>query len=367
MKAKVATIVLLSCMALKVQGQVTGGRFAMQFLQMPNAAHISALGGMNVSHMDQDISFALQNPALMRPSLHNQLGLNYNMYYAGIKVMNLNYGYHAPKVNTSFALGVQYLNYGDFLQSDNLGNQTGNFRANDYAITVAASREYKERWRYGVALKWANSALNDKTASAVLADIGINYVDTANFLTVGVVAKNLGLMAKRYNPANAAEPLPFDLQLGISKRFKHLPLRLSATVHHLYEWDIRYNNPTDIETNALFGTADTNAKEKSYFGDKLFRHFIFNAELTLAKRLTLMVGYNHLRRSELSIKDKPAMAGFSLGASIWLNKFQIHYARSYYHISGAYNEFGFNFAMNKLFHVGKTGENIGWNANYGSW
>lgn len=361
-----AVLLCLFFLSYTAQAQVTGGQFAMQFLQMPNAPHISALGGINVSHSDQDISFALQNPALMRPSLHNQLGLNYNSYYAGIKIMNLNYGYHAAKINTSFALGIQYLNYGDFVQTDNIGNTLGNFRANDYAVTLAASRQYNERWRYGAALKWAHSALDANTASAVLMDVGINYVDSANLLTVGAVAKNIGFMTKAYS-ANGTEPLPFDLQLGISKRFKHLPLRLMATAHHLYEWNIRYNNPNDITTSSLFGTADTSTSQKSYFADKLFRHFIFDAELTLGKRITVIVGYNHLRRGELALKERTALSGFSFGASIWLNKFQVHYARSYYHITGAYNEFGLNFAMNKLFNVGKVGDNIRWNADYGGW
>jgi hypothetical protein len=101
--------------------------------------------------------------------------------------------------------------------------------------------------------------------------------------------------------------------------------------------------------------------------DKLFRHFIFSAELTLGKRVSVTAGYNHLRRSELSIKDKPAMAGFSFGASLYLNKFQVHYGRSFYHVAGAYNEIGINFAMNKLFNIGKTGEDISWNADYGGW
>src|SRR5690606_20329069 len=259
------------------------------------------------------------------PSLHNQLGLNYNSYYAGIKIMNLNYGYHLPKANTSLALGIQYFNYGDFVNTDNLGNQLGNFKANDYAITMAASKQYKERWRYGMALKWAHSSMNDKTAAALLTDIGITYMDTANLLSFGIVAKNIGFMAKKYNPNNSAEPLPFDLQLGISKRFKHLPLRLMATVHHLYEWDIRYNNPDDISNHNIFGTGDSSANEKSYFTDKLFRHFIFAAELTLAKRLSIQVGYNHLRRKELGLAERNALSGFSFGGSFYLNKFQIHY------------------------------------------
>lgn len=347
--------------------QVTGGRFAMEFLRMPNSPHISALGGINVSNPEPDIAFALQNPALMRAGLHNQLGLNYNSYYAGINVMNLNYGYNVEKLKTAFVFGVQYFNYGSFEQTDNIGNQYGSFKASDYAITLGASRQYKERWRYGASLKWANSALYDKRASALLADVGISYHDTVNLITVGAVAKNMGFMVRKYNPSGSSEPLPFDLQIGISKRFKHLPLRLMATAHHLYEWDIRYNNPADIEATNLFGSQDTTADTKPYFADKLFRHLNFAAELTLGKRLTLIAGYSHLRRRELSIKDKPALAGFSMGASIYLNKFQIHYARSYYHVSGAYNEFGLNFSMNKLFNLGKTGEKIHWNADYPDW
>lgn len=365
-RAKRFFLLMLCLCTLPAAAQVTGGRHAMIFLNMPNAPHISALGGINIAHPDEDISFALQNPSLMRPSMHNQLGLNYNNYYADVKVMNLNYGYRAHKINTDFVLGIRYLNYGSFVQTDVLGNTYGTFNARDYAVTLGASRYYSERWRYGAALKWAHSSLYDKTASALLADVGIAYTDTANHITVGVVAKNMGFMTRKYNPANPAEPLPFDLQLGISKRFKHIPLRLIGTVHHLYEWDIRYNNPADREGTGFFALEDSTADNKSYFADKLFRHIIFAAELTLAKRLTVIVGYNHLRRSEMKITEKPALAGFSFGGSLYLNKFQVHYARSYYHISGAYNEIGLNFAMNKLFHLGKAGEKINWNADYES-
>ncbi len=360
-------LLLLLCTSYSGNAQVAGGRFAMEFLRLPNAPHVSALGGISVANPEPDIAFALQNPALMRPGLHNQLGLNYNSYYAGINIMNLNYGYHAEQLKTSFVFGVQYLNYGTFRQTDHVGNQYGTFRASDYAITVGASRQYKERWRYGASLKWVQSSLFDRRAAAIVADVGISYHDTANLITVGVVAKNMGFMVKRYNPLNPSEPLPFDLQLGISKRFKHLPLRLMATAHHLYEWDIRYNNPADIESTSLFGSQDTTGGSQSYFVDKLFRHLNFAAELTLGKRLSVIAGYSHLRRGELSLKDRPALAGFSFGASLYLNKFQVHYARSYFHLAGPYNEIGLNFAMNKLFNIGAAGDRVNWNAHYADW
>lgn len=359
-------LLLFTLSAFFTQAQVTGGRYAMEFLRLPNAPHISALGGISVANPDQDISFVGQNPALMRPGLHNQLGLNQNFYYSSIGISNLLYGYHLPKINTSFALGVQYINYGTFTETDNIGNVYGTFRANDYNINLTASRQYGKHWRYGATLKWAHSKLYTNSAAAILADVGVNYYDTASLWDIGLVAKNVGFMVDRYTTTNSAEPLPLDVQIGISKRFKHLPLRLMTNVHHLYEWDIRYDNPADATTNLLGGT-DTTTTTKRYFGEKLLRHFIFAAELTLAKRLTVSAAYNYLRRSEMLVKDKPALAGFSFGAGLYLNKFQVHYARSYYSLAGAYNEIGINMQLNQLFGIGKFGNKIGWKDTYTAW
>lgn len=368
MPKRILTSILLLCAAaLPAMAQVTGGQRAMEFLRLPSGPHVSALGGINVSNPDKDISLTMQNPSLMRPGLHNNLALNYNLYYSGVSLANMQYGYHVPKIETSFVLGVQYLNYGNFTRTDILGNNMGDFKANDYAITFGASRQYLTKWRYGAAVKYAQSTLYDKNAYAALADMGINYMDTVNLITIGAVAKNMGVMLKKYNPNNPAEPLPFDLQLGITKRFKYVPLRLLATVHHLYEWDIRYDNPADIQNGNLFGNTDTTTKQKKYFADKLFRHFIFGAEILIGKRLLVTASYNHLHRSEMAIKDKTGMAGFAYGVGIDLNKFQVHFARSHYHIAGAYNEFGLSMALNKLVGIGKAGDKINWSATYPDW
>ncbi|WP_344823823.1 type IX secretion system protein PorQ [Rurimicrobium arvi] len=351
---------LLALLCINAQAQVTGGQFSFEYLRLSNSPHVSALGGINVAHPGADVSLAMQNPALMRPELHNNLSLNYNNFYADISNANLAYGYFLPKLNTAFALGVQYMNYGNFAATDEVGNTIGNFKANDYTLSLAASRQYREHWRYGATLKFAQSSLADWKASALLADIGVCYEDTANLLTIGAVAKNMGGMINKYTPGSAAEPLPFDLQLGISKRFKHLPLRLFGTVHHLYEWDIRYDNAADNNTNKVFGTSDTT--QSNHFADKLFRHFIFGGELTIAKRLTVTVAYNHLRRRELSVDSKRGATGYSFGGNINLNKFQVYYARSYYSIAGPYNEFGLNIQLNKLFGGGPV-----WKATYPKW
>lgn len=339
----------------------------MEFLRLSTSPRISSLGGINVAHSDRDISFVMQNPSLMRPALHNQLALSYNAYYGGSSLANLNYGYHMQKLNTSFLFGVQYLNYGSLTHTDDIGNIYGNFKAIDYALTLGASRQYGKNWRYGASVKFAQSAYYDKSQIAGLLDVGVNYYDTGSLWQVGIVAKNMGVVANRFTRENSAEPLPFDLQIGISKQMKHIPLRLMATIHHLYEWDIRYDNPADREVSTLFNTNDSATKEKSHFGDKLFRHFIFGAELTVAKRVTIGIGYNHLHRGEMVVADKPGLAGFSMGVGVDLKRFHVQYGRTYYHIAGAYNEFGIRMALNKLVGMGKKADRMHWDTYYPDW
>lgn len=348
--------------SLNANAQITGGQNAFEFLRLSNSPHISALGGYTPAGMGNDVSYTLQNPGLLNAKDHNQLGIAYNNYYAGISVANLDYAYHIDSLKTTFGLGIQYLNYGTFQGTDLYGNKLGNLHAIDYSINLSASRSYLEKWTYGATLKFANSNLAGLTSMALLADVGIVYEDTVNLLKIGVVAKNMGFIAKKYDANQSPEPLPFDFQIGITKQLKNLPLRLYFVAHHLYEWDIRYDNPDDIVRNSLF--AETDSTTSSHFADKLFRHFNFGAELILAKRVTLTAAYNHIRRRELGYTDMPGLAGFSFGLGVDLNKFNVRYSHTIFATAGGYNEFGISMQLNKLFGIGNKTEVWGWDRSY---
>lgn len=359
---------LLLCSGYTAWTQVVGGVYSFEYLRMPTSPHVSALGGICVSNPEQDISFVAQNPALMRPGLHNQLGLNYNSYYAGIGLANMAYGYYVPKLQTAFSGAVQYINYGTFTQTDASGNDLGSFRATDYAVSLTASRQYLERWRYGATMKFAGSKLYQYPANALLLDVGVNYYDTANLIDVGIVAKNMGATIRKYNTSATPEPLPFDVQIGISKRFKHMPLRFIATAHHLYQWDIRYNNPTDNISTSILGGGDTVMDTKSHVVNKFFRHFIFAGELKLGKHMLVDISYNVLKRQELAVKSKPGAAGFAFGFHLNYSKLSVHYARTFYHVVGAYNEFGINMPLQKYVSSGRDADKPSqWDATYENW
>lgn len=357
------SITMITCSASAVTAQVTGGRTSFPFLIVSNSPHVTSMGSYAPASYDRDITLMGQNPALLNKRMHNQFFLGYNIYVADIGILNLAYGYHSKKLNTDFGLGIQGVQYGKVTETDIYGNVLGEAKASDLSFNLTASRSYGPYWRYGATLKLAHSNLAGNTAFALLADVGVTYEDTASQFSFGVVAKNMGMTVKKYNPSNPAEPLPFDLQIGVMKGFKNIPLRVFAVAHHLYEWDIRFNDPAliarDLNDNPV---EDVDAP---HFADKLFRHFNFGAELTLARRVTATVAYSHLRRQELGFKNAKGMAGFSMGLTIDLKKLYIQYGRSNYGNGIAYNEFGIILPLNKLIKTNqKFSEKSGWNDVY---
>ena len=97
----------------------------------------------------------------------------------------------------------------------------------------------------GINIKAVTSTFDIYRAFGIAADIGLSYHNPETNLTVGIVAKHMGSVLNSYTTTN--ESLPFDFQIGLSKRFKHLPFRLSITAHQLQQWQLRLDeaNPQD--------------------------------------------------------------------------------------------------------------------------
>ena len=65
------------------------------------------------------------------------------------------------------------------------------------------------------------------------------------------------------------------------------------------------------------------ADEGVDFFDNFFRHFVFNGEFLFGKTesFRLRLGYNHLRRKELSLENQFSLSGFSFGVGFKVSKF----------------------------------------------
>jgi hypothetical protein len=344
---------LLTCSA--IQSQTLGGRSVFNFLKLPNTSQLSALGGINISNTSNDVGLAFNNPALLQPTMHTQLNAVFNGFYDGVTAYHLSMGYHHAKLNTTFLWGLSYLHYGSIQQTDASGNIFGNFRPTDWVIQASASRSYLEKWKYGASLKFINSNYGQYRSNGVAVDVGVLFLDTTNLFSASLVARNMGVQLMKYDGTDPGD-LPFDLQVGISRKLRNSPFGFSLTAHHLHQFDISYNDPVFNDENGL-----SNGRMNKFTFDKLFRHIVLATTIALGDKVEIAAGYNHLKRRELNVGTSGnGLNGFSLGVSLLLAKLQVRYARSHYQNNTAYNQFGLNMTLNQYFGLGRFGEKINW-------
>jgi hypothetical protein len=352
---RLCILAIISLVTFQLSAQTLGGNTVFNFLNVPNTPQLSALGGINISQVSNDVGLAFNNPALLKPQMHSQMNAVFNGMYAGISAYHLSLAYHHPKLNTNFLWGLNFFNYGTVQETDASGNILGRFHPNDWVMQVSASRSYMDKWNYGATLKFISSNYGQYNSNGVAMDAGVLYYDSLKLFSASLLVKNMGFQLKKYDGTDPGD-LPFDLQFGLSKRLEKAPFGFSFTAHHLHRFDINYNDTLFNNDNGFI-----NGSNKKFTIDKLFRHFVFATTIYLGDKVEITAGYNHLRRQELSIgKGSNGLTGFSLGVALLLDKLQIHYARSQYQNNTAYNQFGLNMTLNKYFGLGKFGEKIGW-------
>lgn len=315
-----------------------GGSNTYNFLNLPVPARVAALGGNLICVKDADINLSLQNPSLLDSSMHNSFAFNYVNYFTDINYGYAVYGKHFKNIGT-FSAGINYMNYGKFIQADENGVITGEFNAGDYALNIAYGRAIDSIFSVGATMKTIYSAYSNYTSIGSAIDVAATYSNTKKQVTMAMVVKNMGIQWKPYVEDNR-EPFPFEIQWGISKKLKHAPFRISLILQHMEKWDLTYDDPANPSVTVDPITKEIKEKGKlNIFSDKLMRHIIIGNEFLITKNFNLRVGYNYQRRKELKLDTAPGMPGFSFGFGLKISKFQLNYGRAAYHLAGASNHF----------------------------
>ncbi len=316
-----------------------GGRSTFQFLDMPVSARATAQGGIYNHLYENDAGLALGNPAMLQSSLHKQMSLSYLPYFAGSHSANFNY-IHDLDLAT-FQFGTQFMNYGQFVEYDELGTEQGLFNVTDVALIVGAGHSYKDKFKFGANAKLAFSQIESYTALGMAFDMSAMYVDTSKYFSASLIIRNLGFQMKSYTgrKGEGQELMPTDVQFGISKRFKHLPFRINVTAHNFTRWDIRYDDPNAVQaTTSIFNDdEDTGPVAVGVLFDNFMRHIIIGGEFQFGKAFNLGFAYNHHRRAELALDTRAGLAGFSFGFGIKIKRMGIQYGLGKYTNAGTAN------------------------------
>lgn len=327
-----------------------GGISTYEFLNLPNSATVAAMGGHHIAVRDHDLSLAARNPALLNPLMHQQLALSHAFHPAGISSSYLAYGHHHEPSGLSFHSGLQYTSYGgELTRRDATGQDIGTFSANDYALTIGAAKTFESRFSVGANLKIVNSQLADYNSFGIASDLAVHYQDTSARFAITLLARNIGWQLSRYDALSGREPLPFELQIGISRELEHLPFRFSIIYRYLDRWNVLFNDPNapDQPLLSFIGEEERERSAGSIWFDNFFRHFVFNGEFMVGQKrnLRLRFGYNHGVRKELSLADFRSLAGYSAGFSLGVKRFRIAYGRTTYHIGGGINQLGLDISL----------------------
>lgn len=302
-KAFFALLLLLSSPVSRAQESQT----VYNFLRLPVSAHAAALGGDNVSLIEDDEALVFHNPALLSSVGDKTLALNYMNYMSGVNTASAAFN-RVVKEKLCFAVSGQYVDYGKMKEVDENNVQSGEFSAHDVSLAAYCSYMLSARLAGGISTKFVMSYLGQYNSMAMGVDLGLNYYDDAHDLSVSLVAKNLGGQLKAYD--DEYESMPVDVQLGATKRFAHTPFRVSATLVDLNHWDYAF-----------------------------IRHAVVGVDLLLGDSFWVGGGYNFRRADEMKVTTSDEEggdthgAGLSLGAGFSLERFNLSVAYGKYHVS----------------------------------
>lgn len=275
------------------------------FLRLPVSAHAAALGGDNVTLVEDDEALIFSNPALLSSVSDKTINLNYMNYMAGANTASAAFN-RVVRERASLALSAQYMDYGKMKEMDANNVQVGEFSAKDISVAAYLSYMLTDRLAGGIAAKFITSYIGSYNSIGMGVDLGLNYYDPAHEWSLSLVAKNLGGQLKAYD--DTYERMPIDVQAGVTKRLVGTPLRVSATLVDL-------NHPD-------YALRD---------------HLAVGAELILGEGIWVGGGYNFRRARQMKIADTESEsshgAGLSLGGGINLERFKLNVAYGKYHVS----------------------------------
>lgn len=294
---------------------------AFNTLRLPASSHAAALGGQNVTLIEDEPTAGWYNPALYANVSDLSAGLDFMTYAAGSTWM----GAHFVKAfgeRHTMAVGAQYMNYGKMDETDEAGNTLGQFSAKDIVIGAGYSYLLSDRWTGGANLKMMVSNLADYTALAAAVDVGVNYYDDENDLSVSASLQNIGTQLKAYHDGQRTH-LPFTLALGFSKGMAHLPVRFHVTMTDITRWKSSYY--------VLPENKDKDKSDKVGFGKKALNHFVLGLDILPTDYLYLSVGYNFRRAYELKASGSSHLAGLSAGAGVNVKHFKFGVSYAKYH------------------------------------
>ena len=277
------------------------GTRAFAFLKRDVGARAAALGGAFTGYAD-DASTLFYNPGATVNLKGKRSIAGYQNFVAGINAGFIGY-LHPLSEREKAAVFINYVDYGEFIRTDNTGTELGVFGGSSIVFGVNYSREFHSRLQAGGNFKLIYSNIGEFTASGAAIDLGVRYkikdppygLRKRGYGAVGFAIQNLGGMISAYTATSDKDPLPITFRLGGVARLRGLPFSFAADLIL----------PVDNEIRIGVG-----------------------AEYEEIKFLALRAGWSSFGGNFRSDVDDSPLAGFSFGVGFRLEHMNIGYSIS---------------------------------------
>ena len=272
-------------------------------LRLEPSARASALAGAYGAGPGEDVNALFQNPSLLGADDHRALSVSYLNHLSDVKAGFVTYAREVGQLGGTVAGAVRFLSYGDFERADLDGERTGEtFGASDAILSLSYSRPLGERAHFGATAHALFSSIDEASAQAFAADVGVAYQIPEQGFTVAASLHNVGFVTSDFG--ETGDELPLDLRLSVSKRLQNLPFLLTVAGYNLASFE--NENGTAL--------------------NEIARHVAVSGELQFGQSFALRVGYNHRRHEDLKTDARIDLAGLGLGFGLNLRRFGFDYA-----------------------------------------
>ncbi len=217
-----ATLLVSSLPTLAANSKT--GTTAFPFLKINPGARAVAMGSAFTGLADDEMA-VYYNPAGLAQLEGKRFIAEYQNYIADI-----NSGMVGVILPTSldrvFSFHISYLNYGDFTQTDESGNVTGEFGGSDMLFGVSYAIRIKPTIMIGATGKFIYESLQDYSATGAALDLGAKYVSDRNRYHAGIMIQNLGAQLSALGEEK--DNLPLTVRVGGAVRPRALNMTISA-------------------------------------------------------------------------------------------------------------------------------------------
>ncbi len=291
----VCTLLVLLLAAVTVVGKdinASAGTSAFSFLKINLGARPVAMGGAFTGLADDETAL-YYNPAGLAGAEQKRYILGYHNYFVDMQSGLVGY-IHPLNDRQTLGFHVSYLNYGEFTETDLLGNVNGTFGGGDLLIAASFGMKRTYQFSFGATAKFIYEKVHDYSATGVAIDIGARYSSNRGRYTAGLMLQNLGAQLSSLGEEEK-DGLPTIVRGGGSARPKGLPLQFVADLILPFDNDLV---------------------------------FAIGAEYYELKPLYLRMGWNSFGKNYRADDSEDNWAGISLGLGIDIRSMQISYAFS---------------------------------------